>query len=212
MELQVFNTQGQSVKKVTVSDDIFGVDMNEAVLHSVIKAYQANRRQGTHQTKTRSMVSGGGKKPWKQKGTGGARGGSSRSSTCPGGGQNFGPQPRDYRQHINKKTKQLALRIALSDKARHGKIIVISDFKIEKHNTKHVVSVLKTLKVGKALLSDERKDDLLYKSTRNIYGAEAIQPTELNAENILRYESLVVSETALTSLQQRFAEKAGGQA
>lgn len=207
MEIQVFNIDGKATKKISVPDDIYGVEMNTAVLHSVVKAYQANRRQGTHATKTRSLVSGGGKKPFKQKGTGGARAGSSRSSTVPGGGQNHGPHPRDYRQAVNKKTRQLALKIALSDKVRHNKLIVVSDFAIEKYNTKHVLKVLSGLKATKALLSDERKDDFLYKSARNIHGAEAIQPSELNAENVLRYESLIISETALTTLQQRFEEK-----
>ncbi len=118
MELQVHNIQGKAVKKIQLPEAIYAVEMNEALLHSVVKAYQANRRQGTHATKTRSLVSGGGKKPFKQKGTGGARAGSTRSPLQPGGGQLHGPQPRDYRQSVNKKIRQLALKIALSDKAK----------------------------------------------------------------------------------------------
>jgi large subunit ribosomal protein L4 len=203
MDLQVFNIDGKAVKKISVPDSIYGVEMNDAVLHSVVKAYQANRRQGTHMVKTRSLVAGSGKKPFKQKGTGGARQGSTRGNHMPGGGQAHGPVPRSYRQYVSKKQRQLALRIALSDKARHGKLIVVSDFSIEKYNTKHVVKVLANLKANKALLSDERKDDVLYKSTRNIHGADAVLPSELNAENILRFESLIISENALTTLQQR---------
>lgn len=207
MELQVFNVDGKAVKKIDAPDSIFGVEMNGGVLHQVVKAYQANRRQGTHDTKTKSYVSGGGKKPFKQKGTGGARQGSTRNPHMPGGSENFGPHPRDYRQGMNKKVRQLALKIALSDKARHGKLLVVSDFALSKYSTKQVTKLLGAFKATKALLSDERKDDVLYKSTRNIHGAAAILPAELNAENVLRYENLIISETALNTLQQRLEEK-----
>ena len=207
MELQVYNIAGKALKKIQVPDEIYNVEMNGAVLHSVVKAYQANKRQGTHATKTKAMVSGGGKKPFKQKGTGGARQGSMRNPHMPGGGEAHGPQPRDYRQYTSKRVKQLALKIALSDKARNGKLLVVDDFAIAKYSTKHVLSVLGSLKTAKALLSDERKDDVLYKSTRNIHGAAAVLPQELNAANVLRYENLIISETALTALQQRFEEK-----
>lgn len=203
MDLQVFNIDGKPVKKISVPDSIYALDLNDAVLHSVVKAYQANRRQGTHMVKTRSLVAGSGKKPFKQKGTGGARQGSTRGNHMPGGGQAHGPLPRSYRQYVGKKQRQLALKIALSDKVRHGKLIVVSDFAIEKHSTRHVVKVLENLRVSGALLSDERKDDVLYKSARNIHGADAVLPAELNAENVLRFESLVISENALTTLHQR---------
>lgn len=207
MELQVFSIDGKAVKKIQVPDEIYNVEMNTAVLHSVVKAYRANRRQGTHATKTKAFVSGGGKKLFKQKGTGGARQGGSRNPHMPGGGEAHGPQPRDYRQYTPKKSRQLALKIALSDKARHGKLVVVSDFSIGKYSTKHVLKVMGAFKATKALLADERKDDVLYKSTRNIHGAAAMLPSELNAENILRYDSLIISETALTTLAQRFEEK-----
>ncbi len=203
MELQVYNIEGKALRKITVPESIYGVEMNGGILHTVVKAYLANRRQGTHATKTKSFVSGGGKKPFKQKGTGGARQGSTRNPHMPGGGEAHGPQPRDYRQATNKKMRQLALKVALSDKARHGKLFVVDDFGIAKPSTKHVIKVIASLKANKALLADERKDDLLYKSTRNIHGAEALLPAELNAENVLRYESLIVSETALNALKQR---------
>ena len=121
----------------------------------------------------------------------------------PGGGQAHGPVPRSYRQYVSKKQRQLALKVALSDKVRFGNLVVLNDFVIEKYSTKHVVSVLDKLKAGKALISDERKDDLLYRSTRNIYGAQLVLPAELNAENVLRYEKLVITENALNTLQQR---------
>lgn len=207
MELQVYSIDGKATKKISVPDEIYNVEMNTAILHSVVKAYQANRRQGTHATKTKAMVSGGGKKPFKQKGTGGARQGSTRNPHYPGGGEAHGPQPRKYRQFVTKSARQLALKVALSDRARHGKIFVVDDFKIGKYSTKHIEGVLGAFKAGKALLADERKDDILFKSTRNIHGAEALPPTEINAENVLRYENLIISVNALTSLAQRFEEK-----
>lgn len=208
MDLQVYNINGEPVKKISVPDSIYSLEINEALLHSVVKAYQANRRQGTHMVKTRSLVAGSGKKPFKQKGTGGARQGSTRGNHMPGGGQAHGPVPRSYRQYVGKKQKQLALKVALSDKARFGNLIVVNDFAIDKYNTKHVVGVLKNLKAPKALLSDERKDDILYKSTRNIHGAELVLPAELNAENVLRYEKLIITENALNTLQQRLEGEA----
>ena len=207
MEVQVYSIDGKSLRKITLPDEIYNVEMNGPVLHAVVKAYRANRRQGTHATKTKAMVSGGGKKPFKQKGTGGARQGSMRNPHYPGGGEAHGPQPRKYREFPSKKSRQLALKIALSDKARHGKLFIVDDFKIAKYSTKHVTGVLKSLKTAKALLADERKDDILYKSARNVHGAMAMQPAELNAENVLRYENLIISETALTTLKQRFEEK-----
>jgi large subunit ribosomal protein L4 len=127
----------------------------------------------------------------------------------PGGAVAHGPQPRDYRQAVNKQVKQLALKVALSDKIRHKKLIVVDDFAISKYSTKAVLSILGTLNNGsnKALLSDERKDDFLFKSARNLYGAGVLAPTEINAENVLRHEALILSETAVRALQQRFEGK-----
>ncbi len=205
MEIQVKDIQGKAVKKVALSSDIFGVEMNEHVLHLVVKAYQANRRQGTHATKTKAMVSGGGKKPFKQKGTGEARQGSTRSPLNPGGGVAHGPQPRDYNEKINARTKQTALAVALSDKLRHSRLIIVDDFKVSgKPSTKHVIKLLKALKAEKALVLDERKDDILFRATRNIHGAACVAPSEVNAEHVLRYENFVISETGLSALQQRF--------
>jgi large subunit ribosomal protein L4 len=207
MKWDVTNIDGDKIKTVELPEDIFGLEMNEGVLHGVVKAYLANKRQGTHATKTRSLVSGGGKKPFKQKGTGGARQGSSRSPLQPGGGTAHGPQPRDYRQHINKKVKQLALKIALSDKVRHNRLFLVDDFGINSYNTKQIVKSLRVVdkeqNMRGVLLADERKDDFLYKSTRNIHGAATLAPSAINAENVLRYEALVLSETALAALHQR---------
>lgn len=209
MKHDVLNIKGQKVRTIELPDDIYGLEMNEAVLHSVVKAYQANRRQGTHATKTKSLVSGTGKKPFRQKGTGGARQGSTRAPHMPGGAVAHGPQPRDYRQAINKQVKQLALKVALSDKMRHNKLIVVDDFAVSKYSTKAITTILASLNGGsqRALLSDERKDDFLFKSASNLYGAAVLAPTEINAENVLRHEALILSETAVRALQQRFEGK-----
>ncbi len=204
MEIQVKDIKGQPVKKLTLAESIFNVEMNEHVLHTVVKAYRANARQGTHATKTKAMVAGGGKKPFKQKGTGEARQGSSRSPLNPGGGVSHGPQPRDYNEKVNRSTKQLALAIALSDRARNNKVIVVDDLKISKCSTKHVVTLLGNLKANKALVLDERKDDLLFKSTRNIYGSKTLSAADVNAADVLRHENFVITENALNALQARF--------
>lgn len=204
MELEVKNINGKTLKKITVPDAIFGLDMNEHVLHSVVKAYQANKRQGTHATKTRSNVSGGGKKPFKQKGTGGARQGTTRAPHMPGGATVHGPQPRDYHQKINKKTKQLALGVALSDRVRDGRLIVVDDFLISTYSTKHVVGLVRTFNGKTTLIADERKDDFLCRSARNIKGVGAAIAHELNAENVLRHETIIISENGINALKQRF--------
>jgi len=205
MQIEVKDIKGKAVKKVDLPDNIFGLDLNDHVLHSVVKAYQANRRQGTVATKTRALVRGGGKKPFRQKGTGNARQGSSRTNLHPGGAVAHGPQQRDHRQGTNKKLRKLAMRVALSDKARHGKIVVVDDFAISSFSTKHVCGIAKSLSLTSALFSDERKDDFLFKSARNIHKMGCVRPSDMNAEDVLRHETLVLSETALDSIKQRFA-------
>lgn len=204
MELEVKDIQGKVVKKIQVPDNVFGLEMNEHVLHTVCKAYRANRRQGTHCTKTQAFVAGGGKKPFKQKGTGNARQGSSRVNTHPGGYVSHGPRPRDYREFPSKKLRQLALKVALSDKARHGKLIVVDDFGLANYSTKHVTGLLANFGGTRATLADDRNDQFLSRSTRNILGAQSVAASELNAENVLRYESLIISENGLKVLHNRF--------
>jgi large subunit ribosomal protein L4 len=208
MDLDVKNIQGKSVGKISVPDEVFAVELNEGLLHDVIKAYRANRRQGTHATKTRSFVSGTGKKPFKQKGSGGARQGTLRGPHQPGGAVVHGPQPRDYTQELNKKAKKLAVRVALSDKARHGKLIVVDDFAISTYSTKQVIKLLGVFETKSALLADERRDDFLYRSARNIYKSDCVSPLELNAEDILRHDTLIVSQNAVKILNARFVASA----
>lgn len=203
MQVAVKNISGKQVKSIDLPEDIYGLELNDHVLHHVVKAYRANRRQGTHATKTRSTVNGGGKKPFKQKGTGNARQGTSRSPHYPGGAVSHGPQPRDYTQKVNRKTKALALKVALSDKVRHGKFVVVDSFSVDSYSTRKVVGALAALEASHALLADVSADQFLYRSARNINGATAKSPAELNVEDVLRYENFVISEHALEALNKR---------
>ena len=147
-------------------------------------------------------------KSYKQKGTGGARAGSTRANNRPGGAVSHGPQPRDYRLKLNRKVKTLALRVALSDKVRNGKLVVVDKFPISSYSTPTILKALKALQTPKALLADVREDDFLYRSTRNIHGAEAVSAKDFNVVDLLRYETLVISEEALAALNARVSEEA----
>lgn len=206
MKLDVKNIKGETVKGIEVPDSIYQVELNEHLIHSVVKGYRANKRQGTHATKTRSTVSGTGKKPFRQKGTGNARQGSNRGPHQEGGSVAHGPQPRDYSCKINKKSKQLAVKMVLSNKVNAGKFVVVEDFELSSFNTKQVAKTLESLGVSNALLSDERKDNFLYFSARNLKTANVKAPSELNAEDLLRYEAFVISENGLNALNQRLGE------
>lgn len=203
MQVAVKDVSGKQVKSIDLPEAIYGLELNDHVLHHVVKAYRANRRQGTHATKTRSTVNGGGRKPFRQKGTGNARQGTTRSPHYPGGAVSHGPQPRDYTQKVNRKTKALALKVALSEKVRHGKFVVVNDFAVDSFSTKKVVAALSALEASHALLTDVADKDFLYKSVRNINGAMARNAAELNVEDVLRYESFVISEQALEALNKR---------
>lgn len=207
MKIKVKNITGEEVKEIDVPDSIYSLPLNDHILHSVVKAYRANRRQGTASVKTRSFVSGTGAKPFRQKGTGNARQGTSRSPNMPGGAVVHGPQPRSYDQKINQKARQLALKVVLSDKVKHGKLVVVDDFLLSQFSTKHIAKLLGALDVKSALLADERKDNFLYLSSRNLKTSTAKLPAEINAEDLLRYESFVVSETGLNALHQRLGVK-----
>lgn len=206
MKIDIYNTSGSKVRDMELPESIYNVPMNEHVLHSVVKAYRANRRQGTHATKTRSMVSGTGKKPFRQKGTGGARQGSTRGPHMKGGAVVHGPQPRSYTQKVNVKTKHLAIKVALSDKVRHGKLKVVDDFSLSAISTKQMSGILKSFNTQSVLFTDERKDNFLYYSSRNLRSASSRMPYELNAEDLLRFDTLIVSENGLKAINQRLGE------
>ena len=211
MKVSMYSIEGNEVGQIDLPSSISDVEMNEGVLHTVYKAYRANQRQGTHATKTRSTVSGGGKKPFKQKGTGNARQGSSRSPLNPGGGISHGPQPRSYRQKINKKVKRLALRMLLKERAAEGRMIVVQDYGVNEYKSTVISKAIKNLSKikkfenGKKLLfSDERKDSFLSKSTKNIKNTKTSQSSDLNIESLLSCDRIVLSETALKALEKRF--------
>ena len=214
MKWQVVNIQGEKLRDIELPESVFGCEMNEALLHTVVKAYRANRRQGTHATKTRSMVSGGGKKPFRQKGTGGARQGSSRSPLMEGGAVVHGPQPRDYTQQINKKVKQKAMAVALSDKVRHSRLIVVDDFAQDSFSTRKVSQSLQALGVEPgvpALLADIAPSQHLVRSARNLKYVSAVATNEVNSEQILRSKALLLTEGAVKMLVERLEKGAGNE-
>ena len=205
-EIAILNMAGESVGKMELSADIFDVEINESAIHSVVVNYLANQRQGTQSTKTRTEVRGGGRKPWRQKGTGRARQGSIRAPQWTGGGVALGPKPRDYRYTINKKLKRLAMKSALTSKVQSGELIVVDDIKLEEIKTSVVAKMLKDIgAASKALIVTSEKDDTVYKSARNIAGVETAFVNVLNVYNILKYESMVVTKDAVSKIEEVYA-------
>ena len=205
-EIAILNMAGESVGKLELSADIFDVEINESAIHSVVVNYLANQRQGTQSTKTRTEVRGGGRKPWRQKGTGRARQGSIRAPQWTGGGVALGPKPRDYRYTINKKLKGLAMKSALTSKVQSGELIVVDDIKLEEIKTSTVAKMLKDIgAASKALIVTSEKDDTVYKSARNIAGVETAFVNVLNVYNILKYESMVVTKDAVSKIEEVYA-------
>lgn len=203
LKQNVLNKAGSVISSVDLDETIFNVPVSEHVLHLAVKATQANRRQGTHATKTKSTVRGTGKKPFKQKGSGGARQGSRRNPHQPGGAVAHGPQPRDYTQGVNRKMKAVATRMALSNRVACGVLTIVDDFEIENYSTKGFLGILKNLKINDALILDERKDDFLFKSGRNIHGVEIMAPGQVNAESILKRRHVILTNCGLDALTAR---------
>lgn len=203
--IEVVDISGSSLRTIEVSSAVFGVAPNGGLAHEVIVGLRANRRQGTHATKTRAFVSGSGKKPFRQKGTGSARRGSNRSPLMRGGATCHGPSPRNYHRKIPRQIRSQALRVMLSDRFRNGRLIVVDDFKIKEYRTKSIIKMLSAIGAHKPLLTDDRQDDFLYRSTRNIYRAAVVPIQEINALHIANHESLVISEQALRVIEKRLA-------
>ena len=205
MELDIYKISGKkSGKKITLSPDVFEVEPNDHAIYLAVKAYQANQRQGTHAVKSRSVVSGGGKKPFRQKGTGRARQGTNRAPQMVGGGRAFGPQPRSYRQDLPKKVKKAASRSALSYKAKSGKILVVEDFQFDEPKTKQVVELLKNLKVddNKVLFLTQNHDLNLYKSARNIPYKSVQQAPQFSAYDLLAAQVLIIQQGGVEILNE----------
>lgn len=204
MKLDVYKIDGTpSGESIELSDSVFAIEPNDHVVYLSVKAYLANQRQGTHKTKERNEVSGGGKKPWKQKGKGGARAGSSRSPLWVGGGTIFGPKPRDYRQKLNKKVNVLARRSALSMKAKANQIMIVEDFNFEAPKTKDFVAVLKSLNIygRKTLLLTSENLINVYKSGRNIEKVSICDAVNASTYEILNNQQLLIQKSAIEKIE-----------
>lgn len=198
----VYNKDGQQVGELTLRDDIFGLQPNPHVLHQVVTAYLANQRRGTHDTKTRAEVRGGGRKPWRQKGTGRARQGSIRAPQWRHGGIVFGPHPRSYRTDVPRKLRRLALKQALSDKVQGGNFVVLDEYKLEKPRTKAVVQLLKNFGADRALIVTADGDITVYKSARNIPGVGAMRAQDLNTYQVLRSPKVIITKDAVAVVEE----------
>ena len=204
--IKVLNMAGAEAGTVELNDGIFGIEPNTAVVHEVVKNHLANCRQGTQSALTRAEVSGGGKKPWRQKGTGHARQGSTRAPQWTHGGIVFAPKPRSYSYVLNKKVKRLAMKSALSAKAAAGEIIVIDSIKMDSIKTKDFRAFLNAVKAdGKSLVVTPAKDEIVVKSARNIPGVETSMANLINVYDILKAKYLVLDKEALTVIEEVFA-------
>ena len=201
-KVSVYNIEGKEVGKIDLSDAVFGVEVNEHLVHMAVVNQLANNRQGTQSAKTRSEVSGGGRKPWRQKGTGHARQGSTRAPQWTGGGIVFAPKPRDYSFKMNKKEKRIALLSALSSKVAESKIVVLDEFKLDEIKTKKFVEVMNNLKVENALVVLEGENKNVVLSGRNIPSVKVTATNEINTYDVLKYTTLVVTKAAVEKLEE----------
>ena len=203
--VSVYNIEGKEVGSIELNDAVFGVEINEHLVHMAVVNQLANNRQGTQSAKTRSEVSGGGRKPWRQKGTGHARQGSTRSPQWTGGGVVFAPKPRDYSFKMNKKEKRIALLSALSSKVADNKIVVLDAFNLDEVKTKKFAEVMSNLKVDKALVVIEGENKNVVLSGRNIPTVKVSATNEINTYDVLKYDTLVVTKAAVEKLQEVYA-------
>ena len=203
--VSVYNIEGKEVGSIELNDAVFGVEVNEHLVHMAVVNRLANNRQGTQSAKTRSEVSGGGRKPWRQKGTGHARQGSTRSPQWTGGGVVFAPKPRDYSFKMNKKEKRIALLSALSSKVAESKIVVLDEFKLDEIKTKKFVEVMNNLKVENALVVLEGENKNVVLSGRNIPSVKVTATNEINTYDVLKYTTLVVTKAAVEKLEEVYA-------
>ena len=203
--VSVFNMEGKKVGTIELNDAVFGVEVNEHLVHMAVVQRLANKRQGTQKAKTRSEVSGGGRKPWRQKGTGHARQGSTRAPQWTGGGVVFAPVPRDYSFKLNKKEKRAALKSALSDKVQNKSLIVIDELKFDEIKTKNFVKVMDNLKVEKGLVVLAEKDDTVLCSARNIAEVDTALVNTINTYDILKAQTLVLTKDAVAKIEEVYA-------
>ena len=201
----LYNIAGQEIGTVKLSDEIFAQEVNQAALHTVVRAYLANQRQGTQSALTRAEVSGGGIKPWRQKGTGRARQGSTRSPQWRHGGVVFAPKPRDYRVSVNKKVKRLAMKSALSSKVNDGSLVVFDALELAAPKTKEMIKVLDAVKVNKALGVLPEKDETVERATGNIPNVKTTLVGTLNVYEILKYDTLILTKDSLAKIEEVYA-------
>ena len=203
--VSVYNIEGKEVGSIELNDAVFGVEVNEHLVHMAVVNQLANNRQGTQSAKTRSEVSGGGRKPWRQKGTGHARQGSTRSPQWTGGGVVFAPKPRDYSFKMNKKEKRIALLSALSSKVADNKIVVLDAFNLDEVKTKKFAEVMSNLKVDKALVVIEGENKNVVLSGRNIPTVKTASVNTINVYDILKYNTVVATKAAVASIEEVYA-------
>ena len=203
--VSVYNMEGKEVGTMELNDAVFGVEVNEHLVHMAVVAQLANKRQGTQKAKTRSEVSGGGKKPWRQKGTGHARQGSTRAPQWTGGGVVFAPTPRDYTIRLNKKEKRLALKSALTSRVLENKLIVVDELKFDEIKTKNLQNTMKNLKVEKALVVLNENDANVVLSARNIPAVKTALTNTINVFDILKYNTVIVTKDAVATIEEVYA-------
>lgn len=203
-KVSVYNILGEQVEDIDLKDDIFDIEVNETAMYEMVKNHLANRRQGTQSVKTRTEVRGGGRKPWRQKGTGNARQGSIRAVQWRKGGIAFGPKPRDYSKKQNRKVRRLALKSALSYKAKDKEIVVLENLKLETNKTKEMVNLLTKLNLvnSKVLLVVEELDENVCLASRNLGNIKVVLPTEVNTYDIMNADKMVITESALKKLEE----------
>ena len=205
-KIDVYNMQGKKVSDIELNENVFGIKPNKKIVHIALVNYMANQRQGTANTKTRAEVAGGGRKPWRQKGTGRARQGSIRAPQWIKGGIALGPKPRDYSYRINKKERQLAIRSVLSSKVLENNLVVVDSMNFDAIKTKNMVSALNNLKVeGKTLIVLPEKNENVQKSARNIEGVKTSLVNTINVYDLLKYNKLVLTVDAVKSLEEVYA-------
>ena len=204
-DVKVYNMSGAEVGTMSLNDDIFGIDVNEHAMHLAVVQYLANQRQGTQSAKTRAEVRGGGRKPWRQTGTGRARQGSIRSPQWTGGGVVFAPKPRDYSFKLNKKFKRVALKSALTTKAVENKIIVLDELTLEAVKTKEMAKVLTNINAGKALIVMDGSNKNVMLSARNIPEVKTAAVNTINVYDLLKYNTLVVTKEAVAKIEEVYA-------
>ena len=203
--VSVYNMEGNEVGSMELNDAVFGVEVNEHLVHMAVVQQLANNRQGTQKAKTRSEVSGGGRKPWRQKGTGHARQGSTRAPQWTGGGVVFAPVPRDYSFKINKKEKRAALKSALTSRVEAQKFVVLDELKLDAIKTKDFVKVLNNLNVSKALVVMGDKDVVVERSAANVPGVKTTQATLLNVYDVLKYDTVITTKAAVEKIEEVYA-------